>query len=70
MADAIEDDLRDRAFAVVVLASSFVIDRAREALEGLLARVRAAFEGERLRGGVGALRNRDLLVDLKRLLRG
>ena len=38
MADAVEHDLGDRALAVVVLVSGFVIDCAREALERRWAR--------------------------------
>ena len=53
MTNAVQDDLGDGALAVDVLVAGLVIDRAREALQGLGLGRGIALEGERQRGRIG-----------------
>ena len=69
MADPVEDDLRDRAGAVLVLIAGLVIDRVGETLERLGPGGRIPVEYESRGGGVGSVGERDLRIDLERLLR-
>jgi hypothetical protein len=68
VADAVQYHLRDRALAVVVLASRLVINGAGQALERLASGRGIALERERLCGRVGTAGQRDFGIDLDRLL--
>ena len=68
MPNAVQNDLGDRALAILVLVAGLIIDRAREAVERLRPCALAALEDEGCGSRIRAARERNLGIDLQRLL--